>query len=96
MSGPIWALTGALLFAQSPSGATPSGAVTGACHVSPIVRDLDAALAGLRSAGGAVVSSGGVPVSMTFNTRPWRLAIASDPNNLFLIVQQPPTAAPRP
>jgi len=55
------------------------------------VRDIDAALAGLKSAGSTVISTGGVPVSMTFNTRPWRLAIAPDPNNLFLIVQQPPT-----
>lgn len=55
------------------------------------VRDIDAALARMTSAGSTVISTGGVPVSMTFNTRPWRLAIAPDPNNLFLIVQQPPT-----
>lgn len=61
------------------------------------VRDIDAALAGLTSAGSTVVSTGRAPVSMTFNTRPWRLAIAPDPNNLFLIVQQPPAATtPRP
>ena len=56
------------------------------------VRDIDATLAGLRFAGSTVISSGGVPVSMTFNARPWRLAIAPDPNNLFLVVQQGPPA----
>jgi predicted enzyme related to lactoylglutathione lyase len=61
------------------------------------VRDIDATLAALRSAGSTVISSGGVPVSMTFNTRPWRLAIAPDPNNLFLVVQQgPPAVGPGP
>ncbi|HEY6509130.1 MAG TPA: DUF1587 domain-containing protein, partial [Vicinamibacterales bacterium] len=59
------------------------------------VRDIDVAVAGLASAGSAVVSTGRVPVSMTFNTRPWRLAIAPDPNNLFLVVQQGPPPAPQ-
>jgi len=29
-------------------------------------------------------------VRMTFGSRPWRLAVVPDPNNLFLIVQQGP------
>ena len=58
------------------------------------VRDIDATVGALASAGSTVVSSGRVPVSMTFNTRPWRLAIAPDPNNLFLVVQQGPPPAP--
>ena len=57
------------------------------------VRDIDAALAGITAAGSAVVSSNGVPVSMTFGSRPWRMALAPDPNNLFLVVQHPPPPA---
>jgi catechol 2,3-dioxygenase-like lactoylglutathione lyase family enzyme len=53
-------------------------------------RDIDAALAGLRNAGSRVISTGGVPVRMTFGARPWQLAVVPDPNNLFLIVQQGP------
>ena len=56
-------------------------------------RDIDAALAGLKSAGGRVISTGGVPVRMTFGNRPWRLSVVPDPNNLFLIVQQGPLAS---
>ena len=57
------------------------------------VRDIDAALAGITASGGRVISSNRAPVSMTFGSRPWRLAIAPDPNNLFLVVQQPPPPA---
>ena len=60
------------------------------------VRDIDAALAGMTAAGSTVVSSNRAPVSMTFGSRPWRLAVAPDPNNLFLVVQQPPPAVPQP
>jgi catechol 2,3-dioxygenase-like lactoylglutathione lyase family enzyme len=52
------------------------------------VRDIDETLAALKKAGSRVISSGGVPVHMTFGSNPWRLAVASDPNKLFLIVQQ--------
>jgi catechol 2,3-dioxygenase-like lactoylglutathione lyase family enzyme/predicted enzyme related to lactoylglutathione lyase len=57
------------------------------------VREIDAALAGITASGSTVISSNRAPVSMTFASRPWRLAIAPDPNNLFLIVQQPPPPA---
>jgi catechol 2,3-dioxygenase-like lactoylglutathione lyase family enzyme/mono/diheme cytochrome c family protein len=60
------------------------------------VRDIDATLAGMMASGSTVVSSNRVPVSMTFGSRPWRLAIAPDPNNLFLVVQQPPPPAVAP
>jgi catechol 2,3-dioxygenase-like lactoylglutathione lyase family enzyme len=53
------------------------------------VRDIDATLRNLVAAGSRVVSSRQQPVRMTFGTTPWRLAIAEDPNNLFLVVQQP-------
>jgi catechol 2,3-dioxygenase-like lactoylglutathione lyase family enzyme len=51
---------------------------------------IDAALATLEDSGARVISTGGVPVSMTFGGRPWRLSIVPDQNNLFLIVQQAP------
>ena len=126
------ALAACLSAAQTPGPpvpAAPAGAVVGACHVSPIVadldrsarfyhdvlgldlvptpgteplpwdtdpghlnlhglpvqdpgsfrlqltvRDLDAALAGLKNAGSRVISTGGVPVCMTFGNRPWRVS----------------------
>jgi len=51
---------------------------------------IDAALATLRNAGARVISTGGVPVRMTFGSRPWQLSVVPDANNLFLIVQQAP------
>jgi catechol 2,3-dioxygenase-like lactoylglutathione lyase family enzyme len=62
----------------------------GSFRLQLTVRDLDAALAGLKNAGSRVISTGGVPVRMTFGNRPWRLSVVPDPNNLFLIVQQGP------
>ena len=53
-------------------------------------RDIDAALDALSRAGSHTISTGGVPVRMTFGNRPWRLAVVPEPNNLFLIVQQGP------
>ena len=57
------------------------------------VREIDAALAGITASGSTVVSTNRAPVSMTFGSRPWRLAVVPDPNNLFLVVQQPPPPA---
>jgi catechol 2,3-dioxygenase-like lactoylglutathione lyase family enzyme len=54
-------------------------------------RDIDATLDGLSRAGSHPISTGGVPVRMTFGNRPWRLAVVPDPDNLFLIVQQGPS-----
>ena len=53
---------------------------------------IDAALATLANAGARVISTGGVPVRMSFGGRPWQLSVVSDANNLFLIVQQAPPA----
>jgi catechol 2,3-dioxygenase-like lactoylglutathione lyase family enzyme len=61
----------------------------GSYRLQLTVRDLDATLKTVAGEGSRVVSTGGVPVTMTFGTRPWRLAIAPDPNNLFLVLQQP-------
>jgi catechol 2,3-dioxygenase-like lactoylglutathione lyase family enzyme len=49
---------------------------------------IDAALATLKKSGAPVISTGGVPVHMSFGGRPWQLAVVPDANNLFLIVQQ--------
>ncbi len=53
-------------------------------------RDIDVTLSALKDAGGQVISTGATPVRMTFGSRPWRLAVVPDPDNLFLIVQQGP------
>jgi catechol 2,3-dioxygenase-like lactoylglutathione lyase family enzyme len=63
----------------------------GSYRLQLTLSDLDATLGAVRAEGSRVVSTGGVPVSMVFGSRPWRLAIAPDPNNLFLILQQPQT-----
>ena len=52
------------------------------------VSDIDATLDALKGAGSRVISTGGMPVSMTFGTSRWRLAVVPDFNHLFLIVQQ--------
>ena len=54
-------------------------------------KDIDATLAALAAEGRKPISTGGIPVKMTFGGRPWRLAIVPDPQNLFLIVQQAPS-----
>ena len=56
---------------------------------------IDAALATLATAGARVISTGGVPVHMSFGSRPWLLAVVPDVNNLFLIVQQAPAVSSR-
>jgi catechol 2,3-dioxygenase-like lactoylglutathione lyase family enzyme len=52
------------------------------------VRDIDSIVRALKAEGGPVISSRGEPVAMTFGTSRWRLAVAPDLNNLFLIVQE--------
>jgi catechol 2,3-dioxygenase-like lactoylglutathione lyase family enzyme len=54
------------------------------------VRDLDASVRSLSTEGSEVVSTGGVPVSMTFGRDQWRIAALPDPNNLFLVLLQNP------
>jgi catechol 2,3-dioxygenase-like lactoylglutathione lyase family enzyme len=61
----------------------------GAYRLQLDVEDIDATLAALKAAGSQVISSTASPVRMTFG-RPWRLAVARDLNNLFLILQQGP------
>lgn len=54
------------------------------------VRDLDAAIAAVETAGTEIISTSGVPVTMGFGARPWRLVAFPDANNLFLVVMQGP------
>jgi catechol 2,3-dioxygenase-like lactoylglutathione lyase family enzyme len=53
-------------------------------------KSIDAALSALSAEGLHTISTGGVPVRMSFGGRPWQLAIVPDPQNLFLIVQEAP------
>lgn len=55
------------------------------------VRDVDAAIAALKSAGGTVVSAGGGPVALPGRGgATTKVAIVRDPNNLFLVLLQAP------
>jgi catechol 2,3-dioxygenase-like lactoylglutathione lyase family enzyme len=64
------------------------------------VRDVDATVAALKQAGGAVVSTGGTTVDLPGRgAATTKVAIVRDPNNLFLVLLQaaaPAPAAPRP
>jgi catechol 2,3-dioxygenase-like lactoylglutathione lyase family enzyme len=61
------------------------------------VRDVDAAIATLVRAGGAVISTGGTAVEMPGRGGATRAAIVRDPDNLFLVLLQtaPPAPSPR-
>ena len=61
------------------------------------VRDIDAAIAALKGAGGTVVSTGGGPVELAGRAGgpSTKVAIVRDPNNLFVVlIQAPPAASP--
>jgi hypothetical protein len=62
------------------------------------VRDVDATIAALKTAGGTVVSTGGVTVELPGRGgATTKVAIVRDPNNLFLVLLQAAApAAPRP
>jgi catechol 2,3-dioxygenase-like lactoylglutathione lyase family enzyme len=62
------------------------------------VRDVDATIAALKQAGGAVVSAGGTTVELPGRGgATTKVAIVRDPNNLFLVLLQAAApAAPRP
>jgi catechol 2,3-dioxygenase-like lactoylglutathione lyase family enzyme len=68
----------------------------GSTRIQLQVRDVDAAVAGLTRAGGAVVSTGGKSVDLPGRGgATTKVAIVRDPNNLFLVLLQaaPPAAA---
>jgi hypothetical protein len=63
----------------------------GATRLQLRLRDLDAAIGKLKTAGSAVVSTGGVPATLNGGIR---AAIMPDPDGIFFVLIQ--AAAPRP
>jgi catechol 2,3-dioxygenase-like lactoylglutathione lyase family enzyme len=66
----------------------------GATRIQLQVRDVDAAVAAVKAAGGSVQSTGGVPVELPTRGGSIKTAIVRDPDNLFLVLLQ--TAPPPP
>jgi catechol 2,3-dioxygenase-like lactoylglutathione lyase family enzyme len=58
------------------------------------VRDIDAAVAALERAGGTFVSTGGKPLEIPGRNGTLKVGIVRDPDNLFLVLFQPPAAPP--
>ncbi len=57
------------------------------------VRDIDAAIATLEHAGGALVSTGGAPLDLPVaGGAPLKVAIVREPDNLFMVLIQAPPA----
>jgi catechol 2,3-dioxygenase-like lactoylglutathione lyase family enzyme len=57
------------------------------------VRDIGATIAAFEKAGGAVVSTGGKPLDLPAGNNKLKVAIARDPNNLFVVlIESPPPA----
>jgi predicted enzyme related to lactoylglutathione lyase len=57
------------------------------------VRDIDAAIAAFKRFGGEVVSTGGKPLELPAGNNKLKVAIARDPNNLFVVlIESPPPA----
>ena len=68
----------------------------GSTRIQLQIRDVDAAIAALKQAGGAVVSSGGTTVELPGRGgATTKVAIVRDPDNLFLVLLQAAPAAPR-
>ena len=68
----------------------------GSTRIQLQVRDVDAVIAALKQAGGAVVSSGGTTVELPGRGgATTKVAIVRDPDNLFLVLLQAAPAAPR-
>ena len=61
----------------------------GSCRLQLIVADMVATVAALKKAGAPVVSAGGSPIDMAVAGARWRLAAVKEPENVFLILQQP-------
>ncbi len=64
----------------------------GSTRVQLRVRDLDAAIAAFKRAGGEVVSTGGRPLNLPAGDSTLRVAIVRDPNNLFAVLIEAPPA----
>jgi len=65
----------------------------GSTRVQLRVRDLDAAIAAFKRAGGEVVSTGGRPLALPAGNSTLRVAIVRDPSNLFVVLIEAPPAA---
>jgi catechol 2,3-dioxygenase-like lactoylglutathione lyase family enzyme len=59
------------------------------------VRDIDAAVAALKRAGGVFVSTGGAPLEIPGRGGNLKVGIVRDPDDLFIVLFQPPAAPAR-
>jgi len=65
----------------------------GSTRVQLRVRDINAAIAALKAAGGEVVSTGGKPLALPAGNSTLQVAIVRDANNLFVVlIEAPPPA----
>jgi catechol 2,3-dioxygenase-like lactoylglutathione lyase family enzyme len=64
----------------------------GSTRFQLLVRDIDAAIAELKKVGGEVVSTGGVPLELPAGNTKIKVAIAREPDNLFIVLIQTPPA----
>jgi catechol 2,3-dioxygenase-like lactoylglutathione lyase family enzyme len=62
----------------------------GSTRVQLRVRDIDAAIAALKSAGGEVISTGGRSLALPAGNSTLQVAIVRDPNNLFVVLIEAP------
>ncbi len=66
----------------------------GSTRIQMQVRDVDAAIAALKQAGGVVTSTGGVPLDLPAGGSTIKVAIVREPDNLFIVlIQAAPPAA---
>jgi catechol 2,3-dioxygenase-like lactoylglutathione lyase family enzyme len=66
----------------------------GSTRIQLRVRDVDQTIAGLAPFGSAVVSTGGRPLELPAGERKLKVAIAREPDNLFLVLIESPPPAP--
>jgi catechol 2,3-dioxygenase-like lactoylglutathione lyase family enzyme len=66
----------------------------GSTRIQLRVRDVDDTIAALAPFGGTVVSTGGQPLDLPAGNRTLKVAIAREPDNLFLVLIETPPPAP--
>jgi len=64
----------------------------GASLFSLAVRDIDAAIAAAKNAGGEVVTTGGLPITVELGEVRARMAVVKDPDSYYIELQQVPNA----
>jgi catechol 2,3-dioxygenase-like lactoylglutathione lyase family enzyme len=62
----------------------------GAYRLQLTVDNMDTTVLAMKTAGAPILSAGGAPIDMTIGGRRWRRAAVEDPENIFLILEQPP------